>query len=145
MDFSAAVAAIKSRLNTQWAALHPSIPIGWSNDPNPILSSSSPGPVLRAEVRGGVEEVAAWGGPNQNRYRQTGELIVRVLVPAYSGEEAARDYADEVCVIFRGWRTGASQELIFFGVDNAAGGEADRDGNFFEVDVIASFTNDLIA
>lgn len=141
MDFGDAVAAIKSRLTTQWAALgHSAVTIVWPNDPVPTIDP--PASVIHAAVTGGPERVAAFGGPNQNRYRQFGELIIRILVPSDSGADAARNLADDAATIFRGWRSG---DLMFFGVGNSAGSNFDRDGDWFEVDVICPFTNDLIA
>lgn len=141
MTLGEVAAAIKSRFNVQWAALHSGVTIVWANDAE-LPTFDVPEPVVHAEIRGGAENVAAWGGPMQNRYRQSGELIVRVFVPSNSGDEAARELADDAASIFRGWSDG---DLRFFGVSVLGGSAGDESGNYFNIDVVAAFQNDLIA
>ena len=136
-SLSTAIALAKSRFITQWEALHSDIPVVWTNDPIPEFDQ--PGPVVHVEVNGGVEDIIAFGGPQQNLYRSLGEVIIRVLVPQGSGDELVRDLADDAASIFRGWSSG---ELRFYGVSTRDDGV---DGGWYMLEVIASFENDQVA
>jgi hypothetical protein len=136
MTPSAAKALIRSRLETEWAALHAAVPIFWPNENNQLPDP----PFLHAEVRFGATRIAGKaGGLGTNLHRQSGELIVRVFEESLYGDTRADGYADEICTIFRTWQPG---DLRFYTAAPAGGGTLN--GNVFPVTVIASFDFDLI-
>lgn len=132
----AAEAAIKSRLNTEWATLHSGSQVTWPNDPLPIIDPAALH--IRAEVQFFNETILSLSGtPSVNDYVRDGTLIMRVFGPSMTGTETIRGYAHEAAKIFRGWING---DLFFNEVAEAGGGHFDRDGLWFQIDVLASFT-----
>jgi hypothetical protein len=132
---TAAKALIRTRLDTEWAALHASVPVFWPNENNQLPA----GPFLFAEVRFGRANIAGRAALGTHLHRQSGELIVRVFEESLYGDARADGYADEICTIFRTWSPG---DLQFYTAAPAGGGT--MDGNVFPVTVIASFTLNLI-
>lgn len=135
---SAAYNAIKSKLATDWAALHSTIPLLYPNEQRPTFDEEKT--QVHVEIRMGAQRIAGYGSPNFNRYRQSGEVIVRILVPSQSGEAAARSYADDVAGILRGYQY---QDLTVEACAPASGAASDENGLFYQLDVLAPFFYDL--
>lgn len=139
MEFSEAYSTIKTRIDTQWAILHATIPLVYPNEIGHEFDVYST--FVHVEIRGGHANIVAFGGPSANRQRQSGEVIFRIFTPADGGMSTALDLSDDLCGILRCWSSG---NLRIFGAAPTTGGDEDRSGNFFELDVIASFFFDTI-
>lgn len=131
-----AVDAIKSRLNTEWAALHSTIPVVWPNDPTQEADPAEGESIVHAEISGASERFAAFGGPGINLYRRDGDLTITIFSPAHSGEETLRDLAADAAAIFRGKTVGSAQ---FLTVSESGGGAIERDGVWFSITLFAVF------
>lgn len=131
-----AAAAIKTKLETDWAALHAGATVTWPNDPAPVIDPAELH--MKAEIRWGPEaldEVA--GTVGQNLYSRSGEVLMYILGPSIIEETAIRSYADEAAGIFRSYIDG---DLAFDAVDHFGGGFFERDGNWFLIGASAHFT-----
>jgi hypothetical protein len=141
--YADAEAAIKSRMETQWAALHPTIPDYYENQ---AINADRIDPAnvagwVEVEIRPGTERLLEFGGGvGHNRWQKSGEVLIRVFVPVNTNKGTASGYADDAAGIFRGWQNG---DLKFFAVGDAAGGQTQEHGSWFERAIIASFTFDL--
>lgn len=144
--FADHAAAIRSRFETQFPTLRPSVPILWPNERlNPAPDPNTDGNGLQGwiafEVRSGREIPAGFGGLGANRWRQSGEVIIRIFVPVTVGETLVRAVAADASSVFRGYQAG---NLKFFEADTT-GGDISEDGNWYELDSICHFTADIIA
>jgi hypothetical protein len=139
MLFSDAKAAIRSRIETQWVAQYPTYPLIFGNDEAPTFDEAPR--VCKVEIRGGIEKPVAFGGIGSNRYRKTGEVIFRILGPSDEGEATVDPIADFAASILRGWQDG---DLKFYASSVLGGDEEQKDGNYYQFDVMSNFTFDLI-
>ena len=143
--FADHAAAIRSRFETQFPPLRSTTPILWPNERlNPAPDPNTDGNGLQGwvsfEVRSGQEKAAGFGSIGANRWRQSGEVIIRIFVPVTIGETLVRDIAADATSIFRGYQAG---DLKFFAA-STTGGDISEDGNWYELDAICSFTADII-
>lgn len=141
MLFSAAAASLVNKITTAWAVAHSDIPVLLTNDRRPtydeLVAAGQTSPcMLHVEVRGGRQYIAAFGSLGNNRYLQSGEVILRIFVPAQTGETLARSLADDASAILIGYRDG---DLWVTDSAPASGEASEEDGNFYQMDVIASF------
>jgi hypothetical protein len=139
MKFADAVTSIKGQIAAAWAVSHSDIPLIYTNEPTPTFDQATR--IVHIEIRAGAQRIASWGGQSNNRYRQSGEVIMRIFGPSEEGEDVARGLADDAAAILLGYRDG---DLVFTDSAPAGGAATDENGNFFEADVIASFFVDLI-
>lgn len=99
MGFAATEAAIRSRFNTQWSSLRPTIPAFFDNagdDVTPPEDSTW----VRLTILPGDSSQVEMG--NTRRWRRVGVLIVQIFVPAASGTGLALELGDTVRDIFEG-------------------------------------------
>jgi hypothetical protein len=141
--YADAEAAIKSRMDTEWTALHPTIPVYFENEGVNAdrLDSSTTTSWLDVYIRPGRETHSEFGGgAGANRWRKSGEVLIRVFTKVNTDKAVINGLIDDAAGIFRGWLSG---DLKFFAVGDAAGGQTQEHGSWFERAVIASFTFDL--
>lgn len=141
--FADHAASIRTRFETQFPTLRPNTRILWPNErlnplPDPNIDVSG---WVSFEVRSGAEKVAGYGGLSNNRWRQSGEVIVRIFVPVTVGETLIRSIAADATSIFRGFQSG---DLKFFEA-STTGGDLSEDGNWYELATICTFFCDIIA
>jgi hypothetical protein len=134
MESTAAVAAIRSRFDTEWAVSNSTVPVSWENEHSQYTTP----PFVHVQIRFGASRIATLGGDSNNIYRQSGEVIIRIFETSAYGTDRVRDLADDAAGIFRGWR---SSDLRFY--TSAPTGAVEEDGNVAIVTVIASFFYDL--
>jgi hypothetical protein len=99
-DFAGAVAAIKARLEANWATT----PIGYPNgDPAATRDASgNPQAWVLAEIVGAANTIHAAGKAGSVVYVQDGLIHAHVFVPKGSGDATARTHAVALGEIFRG-------------------------------------------
>lgn len=140
MPFSTAVTAIRSRADTLWPAIEPTVPQTWPNEPfdRPLDVNGSPLPFVMIEVRwsgGGFESV---GAPGSNLARRQGHIWVYAFVPQGTGEIRAHELVAKAADMFEG--------EDFSGVVCEAaspGGEVEsEDGNYFGQSAAVPFDYD---
>lgn len=134
MTPSEATAAIRARMETQWAVSNPSVPLYWQNDNNQLGDP----PFLHLEVSFGAARIATLGGDGNNIHRQSGEVVIRVFGTSQDGVTEVGALADDAADAFRGYRSG---DLRFYTA--APAGSGTQSGNLFQQDVIANFFFDL--
>ncbi len=143
---SEVASALRSKLTTDWAALHAAVPLVWPNEDNqmPLDSEGAPTAFIAAFVRfGAAPRLAAYGGIAQNRWRQGGEVVARIFVPRGGGEATINGYADDLSGILIGYRDG---DLFVRGAGPVSEGFlSDENGPLYEKDVLADFLFDRIA
>lgn len=139
MKYAVAAASLTAQIKTNWTALHPTIPVVMANEPRPTFDEYPR--VMHVEIRGGAQRVVAWGGLNNNRFRQSLEVIMRLFVPSQEGEVAVRLLADDAAALLLSYRDG---DLIIESSAPASGDAAEENGNWFQFDVIASGFCDLV-
>lgn len=145
MEFAAAYTSLKNRVTTNWT--HADVPIFWPNDHKPSfnelsgLTGSATPAMMHVEIRGGKQDPIAYGAPGSIRYRQSGEVIMRLFVTSQTGEATINSLCDDAVALLRGYRDG---DLIIWSCAPASGEAAEEDGNFYQKDVIASWTNDSV-
>jgi hypothetical protein len=99
MGFAATESTIRSRFNTQWISLRPTIPVFFDNagdDVTPPQNSAW----VRLTVLPGASQQVAMG--NTRRWRSAGVVAVQIYVPAASGTGLAQELGDDVTSIFEG-------------------------------------------
>lgn len=99
MGFAATESTIRSRFNTQWSSLQPTIPAYFDNagdDVTPPQDSTW----VRLTVLPGASQQVEMG--NLRRWRRVGVIIVQIFVPAASGTGLALELGDTVRDIFEG-------------------------------------------
>lgn len=146
MEFDEAATLIEAYLKTQWPIAYPpalavptvsSIPLIFPNMPRPTFEAA---PVrVHVEIRAGGTRFIAFGGVGNNRQRQTGDLIMRNFVPALTTEITARAMASAQAKMMRGWSSGNCK---FFTAGPIGGEASEQDGNWWQMDMLASFTFD---
>ncbi len=99
MGFDATESTIRSRFNTQWSSLRPTIPAFFDNagdDVTPPQNSAW----VRLTILPGASQQVAMG--NTRRWRRIGVIAVQIFVPAASGTGLALELGDTVRDIFEG-------------------------------------------
>lgn len=99
MGFAATESTIRSRFNTQWASLRPTIPVFFDNagdDVQPPQNSAW----VRLTVLPGASQQVEMG--RLRRWRRAGVVVVQIYVPAASGTGLAQELGDTVIEIFEG-------------------------------------------
>jgi hypothetical protein len=99
MGFATTEAAIRSRFNTQWSTLRPTVPLYFDNagdDVTPPQNSAW----VRLTILPGASQQVEMG--NTRRWRRVGVLVVQIFVPAASGTGLAAELGDTVRDIFEG-------------------------------------------
>lgn len=143
MNYSQAYNLIVARATAQWTAAYPAIPIIFTNEQRPTFDEANF--CLHVEIRPGVTRTVGFGGIGQNLQRQNGEVIARCFGPADTKMATMNAMADAFCAAFRYWSSVLSgTTLHFFDTGPAGGGEDEKDGNFYQLDAIASFYFDTI-
>lgn len=136
--FNAIESAIRSRLATEWALLHPSIPVRYENTAHP---ETTPPFIYLSITFMGSNQVAIGSGASNRKYRHNGLIIVGIYTAANSGPGDASQYADEIANIFRG--------QTFSGVVCLApvadrGRPADEKGNYWLKTLTCEFYSDSL-
>lgn len=135
MEAADAATSLETKIKAGWLALHATVPVYFPNDPLPTYEDAPK--FVHVEIRTAVPpRPMGYGGLAKTRYRQTGEMIVRIFVDALSGRDTIRGYADDVVKVMRGYRDG---DLQVTGVGPAGGEASQLDGNWYQLDVLASF------
>ena len=99
MGFATTEAAIRSRFNTQWSTLRPTVPLYFDNagdDVTPPQNSAW----VRLTILPGASSQVEMG--NLRRWRRIGVIVVQIFVPAASGTGLAAELGDTVRDIFEG-------------------------------------------
>jgi hypothetical protein len=99
MSFADTENLIRSRFNTQWTALRPTIPVFYDNagdDVEPPENSEW----VRLTVLPGDSQQVEMG--RLRRWRRVGVIIIQIFVPAASGTGLAQELGDTVKQIFEG-------------------------------------------
>ena len=99
MGFAATESTIRSRFNTQWSSLRPTIPVFFDNagdDVQPPQNSAW----VRLTVLPGSSQQVEMG--RLRRWRRAGVVAVQIFVPAASGTGLAQELGDTVIQIFEG-------------------------------------------
>ena len=99
MGFADTESTIRSRFNTQWASLRPTIPVFFDNagdDVQPPQNSAW----VRLTVLPGASQQVEMG--RLRRWRRAGIIAVQIFVPAASGTGLAQELGDTVRDIFEG-------------------------------------------
>lgn len=99
MGFAATESTIRSRFNTQWSSLRPTIPVFFDNagdDVQPPQGSAW----VRLTVLPGASQQVEMG--RLRRWRRAGVIAVQIFVPAASGTGLAQELGDTVRDIFEG-------------------------------------------
>lgn len=129
MSLDTAIAAIRSRADTLWPALEPTVPLAWPNETfeRPLDGNGSPLPWVLIEVRWNGGEFMSVGSPGSNLARREGHIWTFAFIGQGTGEQRAHELAAKAAGMFEG--------QDFGGVVCQAsmpGGEADdEDGNYF--------------
>ena len=120
MGFAATESTIRSRFNTQWSSLRPTIPVFFDNagdDVQPPQNSAW----VRLTVLPGSSQQVEMG--RLRRWRRIGVVAVQIFVPAASGTGLAQELGDTVIEIFEGLTLSSvifrATSLIRVGLDGA--------------------------
>lgn len=131
-DFESAANMIRQELAANVTAYD----IAWPN----VGYTPTPGtPWLRFTITEGEANTPAFGSGVV--YRHPGNVIVQVFVPANEGDGRARSIADTVAAVYRGKRI--ANGIRFF--DAPYINNVGRDGDWFQINVVAPFEYDLTA
>lgn len=99
MGFAVTESTIRSRFDTQWSSLRPTIPVFFDNagdDVQPPQNSAW----VRLTVLPGSSQQVEMG--RLRRWRRAGVVAVQIYVPAASGTGLAQELGDTVIEIFEG-------------------------------------------
>jgi len=131
-DFESAANTIRQELANNVTAYD----IAW---PNVSFTPPADAPWLRFTITEGTANTPAFGSGVV--YRHPGNVIVQVFVPANEGDGRARSIADTVAAVYRGKRLTPGIRFFDAPYVNTVG----RDGDWFQVNVVAPFEYDLTA
>ena len=121
MTFRAAAASIVSRFAAQWAAAQSSLQWSAAWGAKPALVhvvyenqkyDPTGVPYLRLEMLDGDSFQAGIGAVGNRRFRNTGLVLVSILVPQGAGDDIPRQWADLVAEVWRGQKVGDLQFLV---------------------------------
>lgn len=98
---------IRVRFSDRWGD---TTPVAWENlafDPlrqsgDPDGETVDPAPWVRLTIRTGDAEQVGGAPVGARRFRHVGVVFVQIFTPKGTGDQRARELADEVCAIFRG-------------------------------------------
>ena len=120
MGFAVTESTIRSRFDTQWSSLRPTIPVFFDNagdDVQPPQNSAW----VRLTVLPGSSQQVEMG--RLRRWRRIGVVAVQIFVPAASGTGLAQELGDTVIEIFEGLTLSSvifrATSLIRVGLDGA--------------------------
>lgn len=120
MGFAATESTIRSRFDTRWSSLRPTIPVFFDNagdDVQPPQNSAW----VRLTVLPGASQQVEMG--RLRRWRRIGVVAVQIFVPAASGTGLAQELGDTVIEIFEGLTLSSvifrATSLIRVGLDGA--------------------------
>lgn len=99
MGFAATESTIRSRFNTQWSSLRPTIPVFFDNAGDDVTPPQNSAWVRLTVLPGDSQQVAMG---NTRRWRRVGVCAVQIFVPAASGTGLAQELGDTVIEIFEG-------------------------------------------
>lgn len=99
MGFAATESTIRSRFNTQWSSLRPTIPVFFDNAGDSVQPPQDSAWV-RLTVLPGESQQVEMG--RLRRWRRAGVITVQIFVPAASGTGLALELGDTVRDIFEG-------------------------------------------
>lgn len=105
MTSASPAAAIKAQLKANWTSteIFEENTAGFSGFTPPSDAQGHPLPFIAIEFPGGVSRLNELGGqPNVKHYREDGAFQIHVNVPMGSGDDTARDWADQIAAFFRG-------------------------------------------
>jgi hypothetical protein len=133
VSYTAQDQAIRTRFRSQWSG---ETPISWPNEefrpPNP------PAPWVRLRVMDFDAEQADIAGA-LSTYRHTGDVVVEVFVPLGSGEFRAKELAQKVQDVFRGWQSGG---MRFYTPRAVPVGKSEE--IWWKINVLARFERDSV-
>ena len=120
MGFAVTESTIRSRFDTQWSSLRPTIPVFFDNagdDVQPPQNSAW----VRLTVLPGSSQQVEMG--RLRRWRRIGVVAVQIFVPAASGTGLVQELGDTVIEIFEGLTLSSvifrATSLIRVGLDGA--------------------------
>jgi len=131
-DFESAANTIRQELANNVTAYD----IAW---PNVSFTPPADAPWLRFTITEGTASTTAFG--SGVTYRHPGNVIVQVFVPTNEGDGRARSIADTVAAVYRGKRLAPGIRFFDAPYINNVG----RDGDWFQINVVAPFEYDLTA
>lgn len=136
MTFAATATTIRTRFNTEFAAVRPTVPIHW---PNEVKTPPSGTPWVRLTIVEGESGLIAMGGANSNLYRNPGLVVVQIFVPISTLDNLGLQIADDVATIFR------SQFVSGVRFRTPSTSPIGPDGPWYQRNVTVPFTADQIA
>lgn len=99
MGFAATESTIRTRFNTQWSSLRPTIPVFFDNAGDEVQPPQNSAWV-RLTVLPGASQQVEMG--RLRRWRRVGIIALQIFVPAASGTGLASELGDTVIEIFEG-------------------------------------------
>ncbi|MFC7067547.1 hypothetical protein [Brucella rhizosphaerae] len=126
---------IEDFLRSQWTVT----PLVFENEDFEL--ANHPEAVVLVEVFGDLMDQASIGAETQsaNRWRETGQLSLHVLIPRGVGTRPARQISRQLYDLFRGQEIGA----IRFGTASIGAGEpGEMDGNYYRMTVTIDVERD---
>lgn len=131
-----AFAIIKGVFDNSWSGA----PAAFENDG--FTPGEPPAPWLFVEAVGDIFSQASIGGGDDrddNLWRETGSLMVHVMVPNGTGSLIARQLGRDVASLFRGRDIGS---MTFGDASLGAGQPGDDDGNYWRFTVTIDWQRD---
>lgn len=97
MSTATAFTAIRAHLEAEWQAT----PLAWDNE---TYAPNDNTPFVMVQITGDLWDQASIGAGERtaNRWEETGELLLSVIVPTGTGSLLARQHAEALANIFRG-------------------------------------------
>lgn len=143
-DIAGAKAAIKARLDANWATTRITYGNAQPADPWPPVDGSGVlVPWVNLEIRSLDSEIAGTGTPGNHVWKYYGLILVHVFVPVGSGTELADQYAATIGEIFRAkefYNSTPGYAIRSLSPNNDDGDSASDDGNWFRVTMTCPFT-----
>ena len=99
MGFAATESTIRSRFNTQWSSLRPTIPVFFDNAGDDVTPPQNSAWVRLTVLPGSSQQVEMG---RLRRWRRAGVVAIQIYVPAASGTGLAQELGDTVIEIFEG-------------------------------------------
>ncbi|HTV69805.1 MAG TPA: hypothetical protein VMF90_14820 [Rhizobiaceae bacterium] len=127
-----------------YTAVHDHLEAGFTDAPLVFENEDAPLPdtpaaLVKVEMFGDIYQQETIGAPGENLWRETGTILMRVLVPRGSGTIVARTHARKLVDLFRE----VEVDGIRFGVGSIAAGEpGESDGNYFVMEASVEFARD---
>lgn len=120
MGFAVTESTIRSRFDTEWSSLRPTIPVFFDNAGDDVEPPQNAAWV-RLTVLPGASQQVEMG--RLRRWRRIGVVAVQIFVPAASGTGLAQELGDTVIEIFEGLTLSSvifrATSLIRVGLDGA--------------------------